>query len=104
VEVANPGRSPLELSRLDYRVSATNWFQAQGQLVLTRSIAPGSTGVVRIPLSIIGTLPKNAVSYRMNGRLFATSHNILRQWPVSAKGQLSPWAKTPVAPIRIAAN
>lgn len=118
VEVVNPTRRALTLSRLEYRLDAESWFQADGEVLLSRAIAPQSSAIIEVPIRLrrlehgdgmdgvdgmdgMGELAgsrhalaergaDNPVTYSLEGRLFAVSEQVQRSWSVEVEGTLNP--------------
>ena len=103
VEVVNPTHRALELSRLEYRVSARSWFQSTGKVRLSRQIGAGESAVVEINVPVDradGGHDGGEVPYTLEGRLFAIEDKLERSWKVAVHGEIGR-ATTASAPIRV---
>lgn len=98
LEVVNPSALPLELSRLRYRFQASPWFDAAGEIALSRAVAADSATVVEVPVRLsaaqvpsqaAGTEKAGDVLFSLDGRLFARAGELERSWNVALKGTLS---------------
>lgn len=105
VEVVNPGSRPLELSRLEYRVSAESWFRGQGQVPVSREVPAGSSAVIEIPVPVKsgGAASAQGVAYRLEGRLFAVEDQVERSWDVEVDGKLGAPLAGQGGPVRVIA-
>jgi hypothetical protein len=90
VEVVNPTSRPLTLSRLQYRVSATSWFESAGQVRLTREVDAESSAVVEIPVPVerAASTDDGRIPYVLVGKLYAQEDGMERSWDVAVKGAL----------------
>jgi hypothetical protein len=90
LEVVNPSVRPLQLSRLEYRLAADDWFQAHGAVPLSRAIAADATVVVEVPVALqtAGTVSAGSVDYVLEGTLFARDQQVERSWKVAVRGTL----------------
>jgi hypothetical protein len=90
MEVVNPTNRDLQLSRLDYRLSADSWFSTEGTVSLARAVAPNSSAVVEIavPVDDIASRRAPGVVYKLDGRLFAHADHVERSWSVTASGEI----------------
>jgi len=90
MEVVNPTKRALSLSRLDYHLSADSWFESNGTVGLSRRVAAQSSTVVEIsvPVSEFEGRGSPGVPYRLVGRLFARADHVERSWKVDAAGEL----------------
>lgn len=115
VQVVNPTNQGMTLSRLEYRLDAESWFQANGEVALARPVGPQSATVVQVPVRMrrltdpaaAANDGDEAIAYSLQGRLFAVSERVQRSWDVKVKGTLSPEAvadtrQGPQVQIRIA--
>ena len=93
VEVVNQSDREIRLSRLDYDFRASQWFSSDGQVALSRFVAPGASAVVEIGVPIETREQRSEdVNFTLAGRLYAQDDRLERSWSVKAKGALS--AKT----------
>jgi hypothetical protein len=90
VEVVNPTRRDLRISRLEYTLSADSWFETSGKVSLARDVGAGSSAVVEIavPLERVRDMPRGA-AYNLEGKLFAREERYERSWKVAVKGALA---------------
>ena len=90
VEVVNPTSRALTLSRLEYRVRATSWFESAGQVRLARQIGAQSSAVVEIsvPVERAASQEDGRIPYVLEGKLFAQEDRMERSWDVAVKGAL----------------
>ncbi len=90
MEVVNPTGRDLELSRLEYRLSADTWFESNGSVGLARNVAARSSTVVEISVPAYELQGRGTagVPYRLQGRLFAHADRVERSWKVDAAGRL----------------
>jgi hypothetical protein len=104
VEVVNPTSRALTLSRLDYKVRASSWFESAGQVRLSREVGAESSTIVEIPVPVdrAATADGGMIPYVLEGRLFAREDRLERSWNVAVKGSLGV-AQTGAggAPIRV---
>lgn len=101
VEIVNPTARELTVSRLEYRLDADSWFQADGELALARNIGPQSSAIVEVPVRLQRLVNRDAsasetagapINYSLQGRLFALTERVQRSWPIAVEGVLSPKA------------
>ena len=92
LEVVNRTGRELELSRLEYRLSAPAWFDAEGQLPLGRHVEADSSVVVEVPVAVSRSREVVAldddVEYELEGRIVAREDRVERSWTVESRGQL----------------
>lgn len=96
LEVVNRTGRELELSRLNYQLSASAWFDAEGDLVLRRHVDEDSSVVVEIPVDLARTrtgdeVADDDIAYQLKGRLRARDvrdDRMERSWKVESSGQL----------------
>jgi LEA14-like dessication related protein len=97
LEVVNPSELPLELSRLSYRFQASPWFEAVGEIALSRAVGADSAEVVEVPVRLSpAQFPSQAAAtgkagdmlFSLDGRLFARAGGLERSWNVALKGRL----------------
>jgi hypothetical protein len=90
VEVVNPTKRDLRLSRLEYRVRAESWFESQGQVQLEREVGAGQSAVVEIPVPVQHSASSHdgSIPYSLEGKLFALEDHIERSWKVVARGAI----------------
>ena len=88
VEVVNETPRQLDLSRLEYALAADTWFDSQGEVRLSRSVAPKGTAVVEIPVPFKPRTAGGGVAYRFDGRLFAQDAQVERSWKITSSGTL----------------
>jgi hypothetical protein len=90
VEVVNPTSRALTLSRLQYRVRATSWFESAGQVRITRQVGAESSAVVEIPVPVerATTADDGRIPYVLEGKLYAEEDGMERSWDVAVKGAL----------------
>ncbi len=106
VEVINPTRHDLRLSRLEYNFHADSWLDSEGKVGLAREIAPGASAVVEIPVPVRardGALPAG-VPFTLEGTLFAQDDRFERSWVVHAKGNLRNTGATGSLTVRVAST
>jgi LEA14-like dessication related protein len=89
LEVVNPTDRSLELSRLEYRLSAPEWLDTQGRVGLSRAVSAGSSTIVEIPVPVQRPDIPEVVSYSLEGTLFARENRIERSWSVAVTGALA---------------
>jgi hypothetical protein len=104
VEVVNPTQRDLHLSRLEYKVRASSWFESAGQVQLARDIGAGESAVVEIPVPMRQSSGGHdgSVPYTLDGKLFALEDHVERSWKVQVRGALSR-AGDPRSPVRVTA-
>lgn len=89
VEVVNPTKRDLHLSRLEYRVRAESWFESSGQVQVAREIGAGESAVVEIPVPVRhASASQGSIPYSLEGRLFALEDHIERSWRVAVRGAI----------------
>lgn len=95
VEVVNPTGRDLDLSRLEYDLSADKLFARKGEVAVERRIAAGSSAVVEIPVPVERRLATEmrGVPYRLKGKLFAHADHMDRFWNVEVEGELEATAR-----------
>ncbi len=88
VEVVNPAGRPLELERLQYRfersVHVAGVEPVRGEVELTRTVDPGASVVVEVPLPVDPSLPRGE-DLLLAGRLYATQDQLQRSFSVHAR-------------------
>ncbi len=86
VQVTNPARRPMRLTRLEYTFASQGTTGSTGEVALAREVPAGSAVVVEVPLSIDrpGAAP-GALTLR--GKLMATVDEIAQVFSVSAQIQ-----------------
>jgi hypothetical protein len=94
IEVTNPTGRHILLSRLEYQFDAEPWFATEGRLAIARSLSPGGSTVLEIPVRL-DALERLAgvtsdVGYRFDGRLFAEDGDRRTDWRVRVNGALTP--------------
>lgn len=81
VQVTNPARRPMRLTKLEYRfASAGGQTVSEGELALYRDVPAGSAVVVEVPLEGAPTEPMT-----LRGKLTAHADEIVRIFKVSAR-------------------
>jgi hypothetical protein len=105
VEVVNPTQAQLTLSRLEYQLEASTWFRSRGKVALRRSIGPGSSAVVEIPVPVdpsrrSGRVPTGA-PYELEGKLYARDNRVERSWKVKVEGSLSQSSATRLIRVHV---
>lgn len=101
LEVVNPTKLELQLSRLEYQFSAESLFSVDGDIKLSRAVQAGAATVIEVPVQLSGLRkpghssgePDTAdseVIYSFEGRLFATADRVERSWNVRVRGVWSP--------------
>ncbi len=97
LEVINPGKQSLDLAALRYRIDTEAWFQADGELRLSRVVGANAATIIEVPVEM-STIPSGtgaalpadgSVSYTLEGTLFARADGAKRSWDVKARGVLS---------------
>ncbi|HWU87487.1 MAG TPA: hypothetical protein VN253_09445 [Kofleriaceae bacterium] len=87
VQVTNPARQPMRLTRLEYRFAAGRTTVAEGELALAREVPAGEAVVVEVPIhAAAGEEPLT-----LRGKLTAVTDQIVRIFDVSA--EVAPAAK-----------
>jgi hypothetical protein len=114
LEVVNPTKLALQLSRLEYQFTAGSWFSVDGEVALSRAVPAGSSAVIEVPVRVSAArageggagAPDGALVYSLEGRIFALADRRERSWSVTVRGELdaetvaavrSPGARTRVA-------
>jgi hypothetical protein len=80
VQVTNPARHTMRLTKLEYRFAANGGTVSAGELALAREVPSGATTIVEIPLDGPSEKPMT-----MSGKLTAVLDKIVRTFPVSAR-------------------
>lgn len=81
VQVTNPARRPMRLTKLEYRfASAGGQTVSEGELALSRDVPAGAAVVVEVPLDAAPTEPMT-----LRGKLTAQADEIVRIFKVSAR-------------------
>jgi hypothetical protein len=80
VQVTNPARHTMRLTKLEYRFAADGGTVSAGEVSLAREVPAGATTVVEIPL--VGSSEKPMT---MSGKLTAELDKIVKTFPVSAR-------------------
>jgi len=89
VEVVNATSRALTLSRLEYRVRASSWFESAGKVNLSRQVGAESSTIVEIPVPVAHAKSEDGViPYVLEGQLFAHEDRLERSWHVAVKGAL----------------
>ena len=93
LEVRNPTQRNITLSGLEYELRAQPWFATEGRLAITRSVSPGGSTVLEIPVHLEALRARSRadddVPYQFEGRLHARDGNRRTEYPISARGALS---------------
>jgi LEA14-like dessication related protein len=89
LEIVNPTGRSLELSRLDYRLSAPDWLDTEGRVGLSRAVSAGSSTIVEIAVPVRRPDVPVAMAYSLEGTLFARENRIERSWSVAVTGALA---------------
>lgn len=79
VEVTNPAKRPMRLTRLEYAFASQGTTVSTGELSLAREVPAGAAVVVEVPLDV--TTPGQLT---LRGKLVATVDEIVRSFSVSA--------------------
>jgi hypothetical protein len=82
VQVTNPARRPMQLTKLEYRFAAGSETISQGELDLARDVPAGEAIIVEVPMDIA---PREPLTLR--GKLTAVTDQIVRIFNVSAEVQ-----------------
>jgi hypothetical protein len=96
VEVTNPARQPMRLTKLEYRFAAGRTTVAQGELELAREVPAGEAVVVEVPIDPHGSQGGRGSHDRigaaageepltLRGKLTAVTDQIVRIFEVSAE-------------------
>jgi hypothetical protein len=95
LEVVNRTGRELELARLEYRLQAPAWFDAEGKLPLQRHVDAASSVVVEVPVEVVraAEVPDSLtgeedVDYQLEGRIVAREDRQERSWTVRSSGRL----------------
>ncbi len=106
LEVVNPTERPLTLSRLEYHFDADAWFEAHGEVRLSRAVDAGDSVVIEVPVRIREPVTAQAGAYVLDGRLFGTDERVERQWNVRVRGTVDPptLARVSTARLRVGAR
>lgn len=83
VQVTNPAKRPLRLTKLEYKFAAGAETISQGELQLHREVPAGAAIVVEVPLD--ADAPGEPMT--LQGRLTAELDEIVRTFKVSAQIQ-----------------
>ena len=84
VEVTNPARQPMRLTKLEYRFAAGRTTVAQGELELAREVPAGEAVVVEVPIGAAAGEAGEA-PLTLRGKLTAVTDQIVRIFEVSAE-------------------
>lgn len=84
VQVVNPTKDELQLSRLDYTLAAESWFTSMGNVALSRRIRPDGATVLELRIPFEEPAAGAKIPYTLRGRLHAGS----RSWKVTANGTI----------------
>lgn len=82
VQVTNPAKRPMRLTRLEYVFAAGSATVAEGELELARDVPAGEAIIVEVPMA---AGPREPLTLR--GKLTAVSDQIVRIFNVSAEIQ-----------------
>lgn len=86
VQVTNPAKRPMRLTKLEYRFAAGGATLTEGELALAREVPAGEAIVVEVPVEVSVTgAPNEPLTLR--GKLTAVTDQIVRIFNVSAKVQ-----------------
>lgn len=118
LEVVNPTKLELRLSRLEYQFNAESLFSVDGAVALSRAVQAGASAVIEVPVQLSALraaarqgaaepAPDGSVLYSLEGKLFALTERSERSWTVKVHGVLSPDAivgvhRSPRVRVRIA--
>jgi len=105
VEVRNFTKRSINLRRMEYRLVAERWFDAQGKVSVTRTIPAGASAVLEILVPISKNAPKGrmrGVPYSLDARLVAIADKTERSWKLRAKGALSSAGRAGIPRVRVA--
>jgi hypothetical protein len=81
VQVTNPARLPMRLTKLEYRFAAGRTTVSEGELELAREVPAGAAVVVEVPIhGAAGEAPLT-----LSGKLTAVTDQIVRIFDVSAE-------------------
>jgi LEA14-like dessication related protein len=104
VEVVNPTSRELTLSRLEYRVRASSWFESEGAVALSRQIGAESSAVVEIQVPVkhmASAEEEDTIPYTLEGKLFAREDRMERSWNVAVTGALGARRGQDGSPTRV---
>lgn len=84
VQVTNPAKRPMRLTRLEYRFASASrgTLVAQGELPLEREVPAGAAVVVEVPLELEPDQPNEALTLR--GQVTAELDQIVRTFRLAA--------------------
>lgn len=82
VQVTNPAKRPMQLTKLEYRFAAGSETISEGELPLGRDVPAGEAIIVEVPMDIA---PREPLTLR--GKLTAVTDQIVRIFNVSAEVQ-----------------
>lgn len=86
VEVMNPSQTELVLSRFDYNLDCDVWAPVEGSVSLSRSVGPGASEVVQIPIRPRAAKTRTSAAghsaCELSGRLYAVDQKLERSWRV----------------------
>jgi LEA14-like dessication related protein len=89
VQVSNPAKRALRLTKLEYKFAAGRATISEGEIALAREVPAGATIVVEIPLD--ADPPESPMT--LSGKLTAQLDEIVRTFDVSAQIQPDQVAK-----------
>jgi hypothetical protein len=94
LEVVNPTKRDVRLSRIEYHLAAESWFSAKGSVDLARAVSADSVAVVEILIPVeaaseLASAASGRVPYRFEGRLFTVEERVERSWPVEVSGTIN---------------
>lgn len=89
VQVTNPAKRPMKLTKLEYTFAAAGSKISSGELELQRDVPAGAAIVVEVPLD--GAAPEEPLM--LSGKLTAELDEIVRTFKVSAEIQPDQVAK-----------
>jgi len=87
VQVTNPARLPMRLTKLQYRFAAGRTTISEGELELSRDVPAGEAVVVEVPIHAAAS----EAPLTLRGKLTAVTDQIVRIFDVSA--EVGPGAK-----------
>ena len=87
VQVTNPARQPMRLTKLEYRFAAGRTTVSEGELALAREVPAGEAVVVEVPIYAA----TSEAPLTLRGKLTAVTDQIVRIFDVSA--EVAPGAK-----------
>ena len=82
VQVTNPARQPMRLTRLEYTFASDGAKVSEGAMALAREVPAGAAVVVEIPLDAPSEKPMT-----MSGKLTAELNQIVQIFSVTAQVQ-----------------